>query len=76
MSMSKLCSLHTFKVQTPQYGAGSPQLKLCYQPKTIKAGLTRFLSFSPNYFFRYITSFTSLTVRGTSGRAAATRLGA
>jgi hypothetical protein len=28
------------------------------------------------YFFRYITSFTSFTVRGTSGSAAATRLGA
>jgi hypothetical protein len=28
------------------------------------------------YFLRYITSFTSLTVRGTSGNAAATRLGA
>ncbi len=29
-----------------------------------------------NYFLRYKTSFTSLTVRGTSGKAAATRLGA
>jgi hypothetical protein len=29
-----------------------------------------------NHFFRYITSFTSFTVRGTSGKAAATRLGA
>lgn len=28
------------------------------------------------YFFRYITSFTSFTVRGTSGNAAVTRLGA
>ena len=28
------------------------------------------------YFFWYITSFTSLTVRGTSGKAAATRFGA
>ncbi len=28
------------------------------------------------YFTWYITSFTSLTVRGTSGKAAATRLGA
>jgi hypothetical protein len=32
--------------------------------------------FRSNYFFRYITSFTSFTVRGTSGSAAATRLGA
>gem|GEM_PF-5276900 len=30
----------------------------------------------PGYFFIYITSFTSFTVRGTSGRYAATRLGA
>ena len=29
-----------------------------------------------HYFFIYITSFTSLTVRETSGNAAATRLGA
>jgi hypothetical protein len=29
-----------------------------------------------NYFFRYITSFTSFTVRGTSGRAAVTKFGA
>lgn len=29
-----------------------------------------------NYFFKYITSFTSFTVRGTSGRAPATRFGA
>ncbi len=29
-----------------------------------------------NYFTRYITSFTSFTVRGTSGNAAATRLAA
>ena len=29
-----------------------------------------------NYFFRYITSFTSVTVRGTSGKAAATKFGA
>jgi hypothetical protein len=28
------------------------------------------------YFCRYITSFTSFTVRGTSGKAAATRFGA
>ena len=28
------------------------------------------------YFFKYITSFASFTVRGTSGRAAATRFGA
>ena len=28
------------------------------------------------YFFKYITSFTSFTVRETSGKAAATRLGA
>lgn len=28
------------------------------------------------YFFMYITSFTSFTVRGTSGSAAATRFGA
>ena len=28
------------------------------------------------YFFRYITSFTSFTVRATSGKAAATRFGA
>jgi hypothetical protein len=28
------------------------------------------------YFFLYITSFTNFTVRGTSGRAAAKRLGA
>ena len=27
-----------------------------------------------SYFLRYITSFTSFTVRGTSGNAAATRL--
>ncbi len=29
-----------------------------------------------HYFFKYITSFTSFTVRLTSGNAAATRLGA
>ena len=29
-----------------------------------------------HYFFIYITSFTSFTVRETSGKAAATRLGA
>jgi hypothetical protein len=29
-----------------------------------------------SYFLRYITSFTSFTVRGTSGNAAATKLGA
>jgi hypothetical protein len=29
-----------------------------------------------NYLYIYITSFTSFTVRGTSGKAAATRLGA
>jgi len=28
------------------------------------------------YLFKYITSFTNFTVRGTSGNAAATRLGA
>ena len=28
------------------------------------------------YFFKYITSFASFTVRGTSGKAAATRFGA
>jgi hypothetical protein len=42
--------------------------------------ITRFEAWLPqiecNHFFRYITSFTSLTVRGTSGKAAATRLGA
>ena len=34
------------------------------------------LHLEANHFFRYITSFTSFTVRGTSGSAAATRLGA
>jgi hypothetical protein len=34
------------------------------------------LQLDPDYFFRYSTSFTSLTVRGTSGKAAATRFGA
>jgi hypothetical protein len=29
-----------------------------------------------SYFFRYITSFTSFTILGTSGRAPATKLGA
>jgi hypothetical protein len=32
--------------------------------------------FSSPYFFMYITSLTSFTVLGTSGRYAATRLGA
>jgi hypothetical protein len=36
----------------------------------------KILVFLSYYFFRYITSFTSFTVRGTSGSAAATRLGA
>ncbi len=36
----------------------------------------KILVFRSYYFFRYITSFTSFTVRGTSGSAAATRLGA
>jgi len=30
----------------------------------------------PRYFFRYMISFTSFIVRGTSGKAPATRLGA
>jgi hypothetical protein len=37
---------------------------------------TDYIRVDLNYFFRYITSFTSFTVLGTSGRAAATRLGA
>jgi hypothetical protein len=32
--------------------------------------------FDPGYFFRYMTSLISFTVRDTLGRAAATRLGA
>jgi hypothetical protein len=35
-----------------------------------------YLQIETDHFFRYITSFTSFTVRGTSGKAAATRFGA
>ena len=42
----------------------------------LKIKLPLFLPFKDDYFFRYMASFTSATVRGTSGSAAATRLGA
>ena len=56
------------------------QLYLLRVISRIKNALLRSKAFNnlhfPAYFTWYITSFTSFTVRGTSGRAAATRLGA
>ncbi len=53
--------------------------KLCFStqlfPKNTPFGVS-YLQIDNDHFFKYITSCTSLMVRGTSGKAAATRLGA
>jgi hypothetical protein len=75
--MNELYGLHRFILQTPQYGAANAHsVQETRHAPADNSWNEAIIIEGYRYFFWYITSFTSFTVRGTSGSAAATRLGA